>query len=138
MYYNYSVCLHLKKKALFIHCFPGKQPENIFSPRAWWQYVFFVFSMNTKNQIVFYFCMQTDKRIIMCSPFVCLGNSLHVFQANKGFTCFPILFSQKIVTLSSSVCHSQINRILLSDLLPTPNLLFWTPSDPCWYINSSG
>ena len=95
------------KKGSLFHCFPGKQRERILPPRAWWQYVFYLFPMNTKNQTFFLFYVQTDKRMIMYFLFVLPAKWQStcfpcVFQENTDFTCFPTLFSQKTVTIPSS------------------------------------
>jgi len=76
-HYNSFVCLYPKKKACFFHWFPGRQRENISSLSPWWGYVFNWFTMNTKNQTVFNFCMQTDN---MFSKSVFFGNGDHLQQ----------------------------------------------------------
>jgi hypothetical protein len=57
---------------------------------------------NTKNHTGFLLWMQTDGIIIICFPFVCVGNSLHVFQANINVTCILTLFSWNTETIPSS------------------------------------
>ena len=49
----------------------------------------------------------------MCFPFVCVGNSLHVFQANINFTCILTLFSWNTETIPSSVSSSDSEVVVL-------------------------
>jgi len=80
--------------------------ENMFSACfPWIQRFFCLFFQNTKNQTIFHFCGKTDGIILLCFLFVCVGNSLTVFQANTSFTCILTLFSWNTETIpSSGIC----------------------------------
>ena len=114
-----------------VTCFPGKQPENMlpfYRAKPWQNYLVFsrntykekdyvftketvgikinfssLFPWKTINETGFLFQMQTDGIILLFFLFICLGNSLNVFQENIDFTCFLTLFSKKTATIPSSV-----------------------------------
>ena len=65
-----------------------------------------VFTQKWKTGFLFW--IQTDGIILLCFLFVCVGNSLHVFQANTNFTCILTLFSWNTGTIPSS------------DIMPSP------------------
>ena len=86
--------------------FPKWRPPS-FLQSAVIQGIFCLFLQNTKNQTSFLFWIQTDGIILLCFLFVCVGNSLHVFQANTNFTCILTLFSWNTGTIPSSVRTNQ-------------------------------
>jgi len=49
-----------------------------------------------------------DGIILLCFLFVCVGNSLTVFQANTNFTCILALFSWNTETIPSSVRELEV------------------------------
>ena len=94
--------------------------ENVFSvcfPLI--QGIFCLFFQNTKNQTVFHFCVKMDRIILLCFLFVCVGNSLTVFQANTNFTCILTLFSWNTETIPSSGSTHQQEGIYFLMLLGT-------------------
>jgi len=66
--------------------------------------------------------MQTDGIIITCFPFVCVENSLHVFQANINFTCILTLFPWNTETIPSSVRATSMRYLTSLALSPIPRL----------------
>jgi hypothetical protein len=90
----------------------------------WIQGIFCLFMQNTKNQTGFLFQIQTDGIILLCFPFVCVGNSLHVFQANTNFTCILTLFSWNTETIPSSEIYSGLPCSLLQTQYATRDVYY--------------
>ena len=86
VYSMFSVCIPGRRSIKNVNYIAGEHLRNSLCVSQ-------LFSGNTRNQRDFIFQLQTNKIIIMCFPFVSVGNSLHVFWENRDFTCFPVPLS---------------------------------------------
>jgi len=94
-----SVCIRKRKPVWFfvfcenrqkILCIQGKQSENMLSPSAWWQYVFWLFPLNTEN----FLSVFTEYKESNSFPFLCENrwNNCIMFSLclrGKQSNCFP-------------------------------------------------
>ena len=81
-----------------------------------------VFTQKWKTGFLFW--IQTDGILLLCFLFVCVGNSLHVFQANTNFTCILTLFYWNTGTIpSSEKGGTQKNSEMWAEMKPHPDSL---------------
>ena len=93
----FSVCIPGRKSKRNLVCVSRQHPGNTLCDS-------YLFHKNTKNQTHFHFQMQTNKIIVVCFPFVSVGNSLHVFRENRDFTCFLVpLFLENSLHLQQCI-----------------------------------
>jgi len=93
-----SVCIWKRKPVWFfvfcenrqkILCIQGKQSENMLSPSAWWQHVFWLFPLNTENFLSVFTEYKESNRLSFSDAN--RWNNYNVFSLclrGKQFTCF--------------------------------------------------